>query len=104
MTGVNCYLPEGSEALHGWMRWQVMKTDILVVPIILVSGIYDSAVTSHQATDKVQGLHNRVIQLRGEWLPKPLSTTARNRSAKSSLFLSLSLCIHRVASMTFWLG
>ena len=93
--------------LHGWRRCQVMKTNILVVPVILVSGIYDSAVTSHQATDKVQGLHNRVIgcgKPRGEWLPKPLSTTARNWSAKSSLFLSLSLCIHRVASMTFRLG
>ena len=30
---------------------------------------------------------------RGEWLPKPLSTTARNRSSKLSHFLSLSLCI-----------
>ena len=84
-----------------------MKTDILVIPVILVSGVYDSAITSHQATDKVQGLHNRVIQLweaPGKWLPKPLSMTARNRSAKSSLFLSLSLCIHWIASMTFCLG
>ena len=48
---------------HGWLRCQVMKTDILVIPIILVSAVYDSAVTSHQATDKVQGLHNWVIQL-----------------------------------------
>ena len=49
---------------HRWLRCQVMKTDILVVPVILVSGVYDSAITSHQAMDKVQGLHNRVIQLR----------------------------------------
>ena len=60
---VNHYLPGGCEAPHGRLRCQVMKTDILVIPVILVSGIYDSAVTSHQATDKAQGLHNRVIQL-----------------------------------------
>ena len=48
---------------HGRLRCQVMKTDILVIPVILVSGVYDSAVTSHQATDKVQGLHNQVIRL-----------------------------------------
>ena len=48
---------------HGRLRCQVMKTDILVVPVILVSGIYDSAITSHQATDKLQGLHNQVIWL-----------------------------------------
>ena len=41
-----------------------MKTDILVIPVILVRGIYDSSITSHQATDKVQGLHNQVIWLR----------------------------------------
>ena len=49
---------------HGQLRYQVMKTNILVVPVILVSGVYDSAVTPHQATDKVQGLHNWVIRLR----------------------------------------
>ena len=60
---VNHYLLGGSEVPHGWLRCQVMKTDILVIPIILVSGVYDSAVTSHQATDKVQGLYNWVIRL-----------------------------------------
>ena len=60
---VNRYLPGGSEMPHRWLRCQVMKTDILVVPIILVSGDYDSVVTSHQAMDKVQGLHNRIIWL-----------------------------------------
>ena len=61
---VNHYFPGGSETLHGRRRCQVMKTDILVVFIILVRGVYDSAVTSHKATDKVQGLHNQVIRLR----------------------------------------
>ena len=60
---VNRYLLGGSETPHGWLRCQVMKTDILVIPVILVSGVYDSAVTCHQATDKVQVLHNQVIQL-----------------------------------------
>ena len=61
---VNHYLPGGSEMPHGRLRCQVMKADILVIPIILVRGIYDIAITSHQATDKVQGLHYQVIQLR----------------------------------------
>ena len=50
--------------LHGQLRCQVMKTDILVMPVILVRSIYDSTITSHQAMDKVQGLHYRVIRFR----------------------------------------
>ena len=36
---VDCHFPEGAKALHRQLRHQVMEADVLVVPIILISGI-----------------------------------------------------------------
>ena len=62
-TIVDCNFPGGAKVPHGWLRYQVVEADVLVVPIILVFGVYYGAVTPLQTTDKIQGLHDWVFRL-----------------------------------------
>ena len=70
---VDCYFPESAKTLHRWLRHQVMEANVLVIPVILVSGVDHGAVTPLQTPDKVQGLHYQVFRL---W-EAPGSVTAK---------------------------
>ena len=106
-TVVDCHFPGSAKASHRWLRYQVMEADVLVVPIILVSGIDHAAVAPLQTPDKIQGLYYRVFQF---WeAPGGMTTEAFLNNCLQLVCYSLpvllfSFFINRVASMTFQLG
>ena len=84
---------------HRRLRHQVMKADVLVVPIILISGVEHAAVAPMQTPDEIQGLYYRVFRF---WeAPGSVTTKAFVNDCLQLVCHSFPVLL---SSMTFQLG